>query len=116
MGCVTDAFRPRQRLGIWRPFILHGMKSVQGRDDALAYWAISDHFEELGRPSQLFHGGFGLLTIGNLHKPRYWAIALAERLGTDLVQCELRADGARSLVAAWATRKPDGTIDILAWN
>ena len=98
------------------PFILHGMKSVQGRDDALAYWVISDHFEELGRASQLFHGGFGLLTIGNLHKPRCWAIALAEGLGTDLVQCELRGDGARSLVDAWATRKPDGTIDILAWN
>ena len=35
---------------------------------------------------------------------------------TDLVQCELRGDGVRSLVDAWASRKPDGTIDILAWN
>jgi xylan 1,4-beta-xylosidase len=24
------------------PFILHGLKSVQGRADALAYWVISD--------------------------------------------------------------------------
>lgn len=98
------------------PFILHGMKSVQGRADALAYWVISDHFEELGRATQLFHGGFGLLTIGNLRKPRYWALALAESLGTDLVQCDLLGDGAGSLVDAWVSRKPDGTIDILAWN
>jgi len=98
------------------PFILHGMKSAQGRADALAYWVISDHFEELGRAPQLFHDGFGLLTIGNLRKPRYWAIALAESLGTDLVHCDLQGDGAGSLVDAWASRKPDGTIDILAWN
>ena len=70
-------------------FVLHGMKSVQGRVDALAYWVVSDHFEELGRPPRLFHGGFGLLTVGNLRKPRYWALALAESLGTELV--ELRA-------------------------
>jgi len=98
------------------PFILHGMKSVQEQADALAYWVISDHFEELGRASQLFHGGFGLLTIGNLRKPRYWAIALAESLGRDLVQCDLQGDGAGSLVDAWASRKPDGSIHILTWN
>ncbi len=98
------------------PFILHGMKSVQGRADALAYWVISDHFEELGRATRLFHGGFGLLSIGNLRKPRYWAIALAESLGTELVQCDLQGDGAGSLVDAWASRKADGSIHILAWN
>jgi xylan 1,4-beta-xylosidase len=98
------------------PFILHGMKSVQGRADALAYWVISDHFEELGRAPRLLHGGFGLLTIGNLRKPRYWALALAESLGRELVQCDLQGDGAGSLVDAWASRKPNGSIDILVWN
>jgi xylan 1,4-beta-xylosidase len=34
-------------------FLLHGMKSAQGRADALAYWVVSDHFEELGRPPAL---------------------------------------------------------------
>lgn len=92
------------------------MKSVQGHADYLAYWVISDHFEELGRSPRLFHGGFGLLTVGNLRKPRYWALALAESMGTDLVQCDLQGDGAGSLVDVWASRKPDGTIHILAWN
>ena len=98
------------------PFVLHGMKSIQGRADALAYWVISDHFEELGRPPQLLHGGFGLLTVGNLRKPRFWALALLQDMGTDLVQLDLQGDGAVSLVDAWATRKPGGSIDILAWN
>ncbi len=115
-GVSPTHFGPVNDSAFGAPFILHGMKSVQGHADALAYWVVSDHFEELGRASQLFHGGFGLLTIGNLRKPRYWAIALAESLGTDLVQCDLQGDGAGSLVDAWATRKPDGSIHILVWN
>lgn len=115
-GVSPSLFLPINDSVFGSPFILHGMKSVQGRADALAYWVISDHFEEQGRVPRLLHGGFGLLTIGNLRKPRYWALALAESLGTELVHCDLRGDGARSLVDAWASRKPDGTIDILAWN
>jgi xylan 1,4-beta-xylosidase len=98
------------------PFVLHGVKSVQGRADALAYWVVSDHFEELGRPSALFHGGFGLLTVGNLRKPRWWALHLAESLGPDLVETRLEGDGAGSLVDCWATRAADGTVQVLLWN
>ena len=98
------------------PFVLHGMKSAQGRLDALAYWVVSDHFEELGRAERLLHGGFGLLTIGNLRKPRWWALALAEQLGDELLVTELSGDGAGSLVDVWAARRGDGTVDVLAWN
>jgi len=97
-------------------FLLHGIKSVQQRVDALSYWVVSDHFEELGRAPSLLHGGFGLLTVGNLRKPRWWALALAAQLGTDLVTHELRGDGAGSLVDAWAARRPDGALDVLLWN
>lgn len=115
-GVTPTHFAPVNDSTFAAPFVLHGMKSVQGRAGALAYWVVSDHFEELGRPPRLLHGGFGLLTVGNLRKPRYYALALAERLGRDLVQLELQGDGAASLVDAWATRKPDGSIHILAWN
>jgi xylan 1,4-beta-xylosidase len=98
------------------PFVLHGMKAVQGRAEALAYWVVSDHFEELGRPPSLVHGGFGLLTVGNLRKPRWWALHLAERLGNHLVEARLEGDGAGSLVDCWATRSPDGTVQVLLWN
>lgn len=98
------------------PFVLHGMKAAQSSADWLAYWVVSDHFEELGRPPRLLHGGFGLLTIGNLRKPRWWALVLAEQLADDLVVTELDGDGAGSMVDAWASREPDGQIDIMAWN
>ena len=92
------------------------MKSAQGRADALAYWVVSDHFEELGRPPALLHGGFGLLTVGNLRKPRWWALALAQQLGDELLPLSLDGDGAGTLVDGWAARGPDGAIDVLLWN
>jgi xylan 1,4-beta-xylosidase len=98
------------------PFVLSGLHDAQGRLDALAYWVISDHFEELGRPTRLFHNGFGLLTVGNLRKPRYWAVHLAAHLGDDVLATRLSGDGAGTLVQAWATRHPDGTVDVLVWN
>jgi xylan 1,4-beta-xylosidase len=101
---------------IGAPFVLSGLRNVQGRLDAVAYWVISDHFEELGRPQRLFHNGFGLLTIGNLRKPRYWAVHLAEHLGDQMLTTRADGDGAGSLVQAWATRHDDGTVDVLVWN
>jgi xylan 1,4-beta-xylosidase len=98
------------------PFVLSGMHSAQGRVDRIAYWVISDHFEELGRPPRLFHNGFGLLTVGNLRKARYWAVHLAAHQGDQILRTELTGDGAGALVQAWATRHDDGTVDVLAWN
>jgi len=101
---------------IGAPFVLSGLHSAQGRLDAVAYWVLSDHFEELGRPRRLFHNGFGLLTIGNLRKPRYWAVHLAEHLGDQMLTTRADGDGAGSLVQAWATRHDGGTVDVLVWN
>ncbi len=98
------------------PFVLSGFAAVQGRLDALSYWVISDHFEELGRPPALFHNGFGLLTVGNLRKPRYWGVHLAAHQGDELLGCTIDGDGAGVLVQAWATRHDDGTVDVLLWN
>jgi xylan 1,4-beta-xylosidase len=76
-----------------------------------------DHFEELGRPASLVHGGFGLLTIGNLRKPRFWALKLLERLGPEELAVELDGDGAGGLVEAWASRDPDGgRVAVALWN
>ena len=47
-------------------FLARGMLSAMGRIEALSYWVVSDHFEELGRPPALMHGGFGLRTVGEL--------------------------------------------------
>ena len=98
------------------PFVLSGLRSAQGRLDRIAYWVISDHFEELGRPPRLFHNGFGLLTVGNLRKPRYWAVHLAAQQGDQVLRVGLAGDGADTLVQAWATRHDDGSVDVLVWN
>jgi xylan 1,4-beta-xylosidase len=97
-------------------FVLRGMRSAMGRIDALSYWVISDHFEELGRPPALLHGGFGLRTVGELRKPRWWALEMLERLGPDRLDVRLAGDGAVSLVDAVAARREDGTVGVLVWN
>jgi xylan 1,4-beta-xylosidase len=115
-GASPTHFNELSDLAWGAPYVLHGMKSVQGRADALAYWVVSDHFEELGRPPRLLHGGFGLLSVGNLRKPRWWALALAHELGTELVELRLEGDGAGALVDGWATNSDDGTVRVLLWN
>jgi xylan 1,4-beta-xylosidase len=115
-GASPTHFNELSDLAWGAPYVLHGMKSVQGRAEALAYWVVSDHFEELGRPPKLLHGGFGLLSVGNLRKPRWWALALAHELGTELVELRLEGDGAGALVDGWATRAEDGTVRVLLWN
>ena len=97
-------------------FLLRGMASAMGRIDALIYWVVSDHFEELGRPPALMHGGFGLRTVGELRKPRWWALALLERLGETRLPVAYAGDGGGSLVEAVAARGSDGAIGVLTWN
>ncbi|MGH2820354.1 MAG: GH39 family glycosyl hydrolase, partial [Actinomycetota bacterium] len=98
------------------PFVLSGMRTAQRTEtEAVAYWVVSDQFEELGRPPSLLHGGFGLLTVGNLRKPRYWALALLKQLGPDAVDARVDGDGARSLVDVLAARR-GGVVDVLVWN
>ena len=97
-------------------FLLRGMKAAAGRIEALSHWVASDHFEELGRPGRLFHGGFGLLSVGNLRKPRFWALALAEALGDGELPVEVSGDGADSMVESIAARHADGRVGVLVWN
>jgi xylan 1,4-beta-xylosidase len=97
-------------------FLLDGMHSSMGRIDALSHWVASDHFEELGRPPRLEHGGFGLLTVGNLRKPRWWALELLERLGESRIAVTMHGDGAGSLVDCIAARDDTGCTGVLVWN
>ena len=97
------------------PFVLRGMRSALTSTDALAYWVCSDQFEELGWPPRLLHGGFGLLTVGNLRKPRFWALYLLSQLAGGRVPASCRGDGGGSLVEALATLA-DESVDVLVWN
>lgn len=97
-------------------YLVRGMASAMGRTEALAYWTISDHFEELGRPPKLLHGGFGLLAVGNLRKPRWWGLWMLEQLLPDRVAATVAGDGAGDMVQAIGSRADDGRVTVLAWN
>ena len=97
-------------------FLLHGMRSSAGRLDALSYWVASDHFEELGRPPRMLHGGFGLITVGGIPKARYHALHLLSRLGETQLPVTATGDGADGLVQSWASRHDDGSLTVLVWN
>ncbi|MFY1576981.1 GH39 family glycosyl hydrolase [Verrucosispora sp. WMMD703] len=74
--------------------------------DSFAYWTFSDVFEEVGIPTALFHGGFGLLTHRQIRKPTFHLYAFMNRLGPQIL-----ARGADHLV----TRDDTGRIAVLAW-
>jgi xylan 1,4-beta-xylosidase len=97
-------------------FLARGMLSAMGRIEALSYWVVSDHFEELGRPPELLHGGFGLRTVGELRKPRWWALAMLERLGETRLPVAHDGDGGGSLVEAVAGSSGDGVTTVALWN
>jgi xylan 1,4-beta-xylosidase len=96
-------------------FTARGMLAAARADAAVSCWVSSDHFEELGRPPRLVHGGFGLLGVGNLAKPRFWALRALELLGDEEVGTSATGDGADSLVQAWAGVDPD-RIAVAVWN
>ena len=83
---------------------------------SISCWTASDYFEESGNPKQLFHGGFGLIGLDGLRKPRYWAYYLLHRMGTDRIAVSGDGDGFGGLVQAMATRGADGSVSILLAN
>ncbi|MFC5927085.1 GH39 family glycosyl hydrolase [Micromonospora vulcania] len=98
-------------------FVATGMQEAAGRVAALACWVASDHFEELGRPPALLHGGFGLLSVGGLAKPRFWALWMLERLAPEQLAARLDGDGAGTLVRVWPSVDPQtGRVAVVLWN
>ena len=115
-GPTPTHFNPVGDTVLAAAFLLRGMRSALGKVEALSHWVASDHFEELGTPGELFHGGFGLLSVGNLRKPRFWALALLARLGQEQLEVGVAGDGAWSLVESVAARASDERIGVLIWN
>ncbi|WP_182904109.1 GH39 family glycosyl hydrolase [Microbispora sp. H10830] len=53
--------------------------------DSISYWTFTDVFEEGGAGIGPFHGGFGLVNEGGVHKPTFHAFRMLERLGDRLL-------------------------------
>jgi len=97
-------------------FIASGLYRSLDQVDAIGYWTASDYFEEQGPPKKLFYGGYGLIGIDGLRKPRYWVYYLLHGLGTDRIALTGNGDGYDSLVTGWATRNAGGIMRILLSN
>lgn len=115
-GVSPRHFKPVNDAVFSAVFLARGMRSAAGRIEALSYWVASDHFEELGRPPALLHGGFGLRTVGDLAKPRFWALAMLDKLGDQALSIREDGDGSGSLVESWAGRDADGRVAVAVWN
>jgi xylan 1,4-beta-xylosidase len=82
----------------------------------ISLWTASDYFEEQGNPKTFFHGGFGMIGLNGIRKPRYWASYLLHQLGTHQVALQGDGDGFGEIVTGWATRDDDGGVRILLTN
>jgi xylan 1,4-beta-xylosidase len=66
--------------------VLHSLNTV----DSLAYWTFTDVFEEGGAGAEMFHGGFGMMTLQGAPKPTFHAYRMLHALGDRLLE---QADG-----------------------
>jgi len=90
------------------PWLADTIRQCDGQVDMLAYWTMSDVFEEQGVIKQPFYGGYGLLAEGGLPKPAFNAFKLLHKLGNR------RFDAPSS--SALITRQEDGTLVAAVWN
>ncbi len=90
------------------PWLANNIRQCDGLTTIMAYWCLSDVFEEQGVVKRPFYGGYGLIAAGNIPKAAFNAFALLHRLGNERLDLE-RKD-------ALVTRRPDGTLVIAVWN
>jgi xylan 1,4-beta-xylosidase len=95
-------------------FVLHNYLSCVDLTDSLCYWTLSDRFEEHGLGGHEFHGGFGLLSVGGLKKPQYYAFEALKRLGNAVLA---RGDD-HIITCSYAGRDETAIAEIqaLCWN
>jgi len=93
-----------------------GIEDSLDQVTSISYWTASDYFEESGDPKALFHGGFGLIGLDGLRKPRYWVYYLLHELGTERLDVSGMGDGYGGLVNVMAARSNDGSVEVLLSN
>lgn len=81
----------------------------QGSDlvDSFSYWTFSDMFEEKGVPASFLHGGFGLLTYGQIKKPTYYIYEFFAQLENKLLYKDNNCHIAMG---------KNGELVVIAWN
>jgi xylan 1,4-beta-xylosidase len=78
--------------------------------DSYSYWTFSDVFEEMDVPRSVFHGGFGLVALGSIKKPTFYAFAFFAQAGAELLYRDenllVTRDRDRYAIIGWNWRDP----------
>jgi len=90
------------------PWLATTISQCDGLAEMMSYWTFSDVFEEQGIVKQPFYGGFGLLAVGAIPKPSFYAFQILHRLGDQ----RLASANPNVLV----TRAGDGPLAVAVWN
>lgn len=93
-------------------YCCQAINDVCGYVDTFSYWTVSDIFREMGFPDKEFHGGFGLITVHGLKKPKYWAFELLHRLNGPRIPVSV--ENPIKGIGTIATRPKDG-LALLTW-
>jgi xylan 1,4-beta-xylosidase len=84
------------------------IRQCDGLVNMMSFWTFDDVFEEDGPGREPFDGSFGLIALGGIKKPSYSAFALLHQLGHERI--------AQESPEVLVTRRPDGSLAIVAWN
>ncbi len=90
------------------PWLANNIRQCDGMTTIMAYWCVSDVFEEQGVVKKPFYGGYGLIAVGGIPKAAFNAFALLHRLGDQRLSPELKD--------ALVTQRADGKLVIAVWN
>ncbi len=90
------------------PWLANNIRECDGLANIMAYWDVSDVFEEQGVVKSPFYGGYGLVAEREIPKAAFRAFELLHRLGDQRVASESEN--------ALVTKRPDGTFAVALWN
>ncbi len=89
-------------------FIAQMVHDCAGLADTMSYWTFSNVFEERGPNRQFMNQTYGLIGTRGIPRPTFRTFELLHRLGNQRIEA---GEG-----PVLATRRPDGTIAIMAWH
>ena len=90
------------------PWLANTIRQCDGLTQAMAYWDLSDVFEEQGVVHSPFYGGFGLLAADNIPKASLNVFRSLHMLGTERI--------ALASESALATKTTDGRLVLALYN
>jgi len=107
---VSDVWDTSYAAAFW----VKAVAECDGITDILSLWTFSDIFEEEPQAANIFHGGFGALTMYATPKPIYRAFQLLHQLGDRRLPAT--ATGVPQTVGMLAATSARGGYDLVIYN